>query len=77
MLSFLAKNINDIIYLSLLLISVAISPYYRSIPSIQIKKWVGSLVGIVLIIIVSGYNSLHPIGSALLAIGAIKLFTVK
>lgn len=76
-MSFLAKNKNDIIYLSLLLFSVAISPYYRSVTSIQIKKWIGSLIGILLIIIISGYNSLHPIVSGLLGIGAIKLFTVK
>lgn len=77
MLAFLEKNKNDIIYVSLLLFSVGVSPYYRYISSIQVKKWVGSLLGILLIIIVSGYNSLHPIVSALLAIGAIKLFTVK
>lgn len=77
MTSFLAKNTNDIIYLSLLLFSVLVGPYYRSISSIQIRKWVGSLLGLLLIVIVSGYNSAHPIVSALLGIAAIKLFTVK
>ncbi|XP_052759265.1 lysophospholipid acyltransferase 7 [Galleria mellonella] len=77
MLSFVTKNLNDIIYLALLLSSVAIGPYYRSLKSIETKKWVGSWLGILLILIVSGYNAIHPILSAVLGILAIKLVTVK
>lgn len=77
MWSFLAKNFNDIVYLSLLLASVGIGPYYRSISSITHKKWVGSLIGLLLILIVSGYNAIHPILSASIGIAAIKLATVK
>ncbi|XP_049869111.1 lysophospholipid acyltransferase 7-like [Pectinophora gossypiella] len=77
MISFITKNKNDIIYLSLLLFSVAVGPYYRSINSIQIKKWVGSLLGLLLIVIVSGYSAFHPISSAIVGIILIKLATVK
>ncbi|XP_063362125.1 lysophospholipid acyltransferase 7-like [Cydia amplana] len=77
MWAFLAKNKNDIIYLSLLLFSVAIGPYYRSINSVNAKKWAGTGLGLLLIVIVSGYNAVHPILSALLGILAIKLATVK
>ncbi|XP_059045340.1 lysophospholipid acyltransferase 7 [Achroia grisella] len=77
MLSFVAKNLNDIIYLVLLLSSVAIGPYYRSLSTIVLKKWTGSLLGIVLILIVSGYNAVHPLLSAVVGILAIKLATVK
>lgn len=77
MLSFLAKNRNDIIYLSLLLFSVGIGPRYRSLKTVQAKKLVGSLVGLILIIIVSGYSAIHPILSALMGIIAIKAATVR
>lgn len=77
MLSFLAKNKNDIIYLSLLLFSVAIGPYYRRISDINLKKWVGSLLGIILIIIVSGKNAFHPILSAFIGIITIKVASVR
>lgn len=77
MFSFLAKNKNDIIYLSLLLFSVAVGPYYRRIHAIHVKKWVGSILGLLLIIIVSGYSAVHPILSAILGIIAIKTATVR
>lgn len=77
MLAFLTKNINDIVYLSLLLLSVAIGPYYRAIKSVQTKKWVGSFLGILLIVIVSGYNSLHPFISIAIGIVAIKISGIR
>lgn len=77
MLSFITKNLNDIIYLLLLLLSVGIGPYYRSLPNVNIKKWVGTLLGILLILVVSGYNSLHPFISVLLGIISIRVFTVR
>ncbi|XP_072932063.1 lysophospholipid acyltransferase 7 [Epargyreus clarus] len=77
MLSFFVKNKNDIIYLSLLLFSVGIGPYYRRLGSVNSKKWAGSILGILLIVIVSGYSAIHPILSALLGIIAIKQATVK
>ena len=77
MLSFITKNLNDIIYLSLLLFSVFIGPYYRKLKTVEAKKWGGSILGLTLIVIVSGYSSVHPILSALLGIISIKLFTIK
>ncbi|XP_021192342.3 lysophospholipid acyltransferase 7 [Helicoverpa armigera] len=77
MLSFLTKNRNDIIYLSLLLFSVGIGPRYRALKTVQAKKWVGTIVGLVLILIVSGYSAIHPILSAVLGIVAIKVATVR
>ncbi|KAI5652014.1 MBOAT, membrane-bound o-acyltransferase family domain-containing protein [Phthorimaea operculella] len=77
MITFLEKNKNDIIYLALLLFSVAIGPYYRRITSIELKKLVGSLLGLLLIVIASGYSSFHPILSAIAGIALIKLATVK
>ncbi|KPJ08187.1 Lysophospholipid acyltransferase 7 [Papilio machaon] len=77
MLAFINKNKNDLIYLGLLLFSVFIGRYYRSIGSVQAKKWVGSIIGLLLIVTVSGYNAIHPIFSALLGITIIKLTTVR
>lgn len=77
MWAFLAKNKNDIIYLSLLLFSVFIGPYYRSINSIRAKKLAGTVLGLLLVVIVSGYNAAHPILSAALGILAIKLVPVR
>lgn len=77
MFAFITKNKNDIIYLSLLLFSVGVGPRYRALKSVEAKKWAGSVLGLILIIIVSGYNAVHPILSALLGIIAIKAATVK
>lgn len=77
MLSFIAKNKNDIIYVSLLLFSVAVGPYFRRIKDVNLKKWVGSFLGLLLIVIVSGANALHPILSAFIGIIAIKIASVR
>ncbi|XP_068631762.1 lysophospholipid acyltransferase 7-like [Battus philenor] len=77
MWAFLNKNKNDLIYLGLLLFSVFIGPYYRNISSLHAKKWIGSMVGLLLIIIVSGYSAIHPILSGFLGIIFIKLTTVR
>ncbi|XP_013199840.2 lysophospholipid acyltransferase 7 [Amyelois transitella] len=77
MLTFLAKNWNDIVYLSLLLFSVAIGPYYKSIGTVHLKKCIGTCIGILLILIVSGYNAIHPIISAIVGILIIKLIPVR
>lgn len=77
MLAFITKNLNDIIYLSLLLFSVFIGPYYRKLDTVEAKKWAGSVLGILLIIIVSGNSALHPIMSGFLGITIIKSDTIK
>ncbi|KAL4712266.1 hypothetical protein ACJJTC_004028 [Scirpophaga incertulas] len=77
MWAFLEKNKNDIIYLSLLLASVAIGPCYRSLGTVQAKKFTGTIIGLSIIGIVSGYSAIHPILSALIGIFIIKLATVR
>lgn len=77
MWAFLTKNKDDIIYLGLLLASVAIGPYYRSINKVQAKKYVGTYIGVLLISIISGYNAIHPILSALVGCTVIKLASVR
>lgn len=77
MWSFISKNKNDIIYLSLLLFSVVIGPHYRRLKTVEGKKWAGSILGLLLICIVSGYSAAHPICSALFGITAIKYATQK
>ncbi|XP_026488442.1 lysophospholipid acyltransferase 7-like [Vanessa tameamea] len=77
MLAFITKNLNDIIYLSLLLICVFVGPYYRKLDTIESKKWAGSILGILLIIIVSGNGASHPIMSGLMGISIIKTDTIK
>ncbi|XP_061377342.1 lysophospholipid acyltransferase 7-like [Danaus plexippus] len=77
MWEFVTKNKNDIIYLSLLLFSVFIGPYYRRINIIEEKKVVGSLLGLFLIATVSGYSALHPILSGIFGIMAIKSTTIQ
>ena len=56
----------DIIYVSLLVFSIIFGLVYRKIPSKTQKQWVGSILGLVLIYIVSGAHSLHPIVLVLL-----------
>ncbi|VVC86471.1 unnamed protein product [Leptidea sinapis] len=77
MWAFVQKNKNDIIYLSLLLFSVLIGPYYRKLRTEEAKKWAGTILGITLIIIVSGYSAIHPICSALIGVIIIKVTTIR
>ncbi|VVC95550.1 unnamed protein product [Leptidea sinapis] len=77
MWAFVQKNKNDIIYLSLLLFSVLIGPYYRKLKTEEAKKWAGTILGIALIIIVSGYSAIHPICSALIGVIIIKVTTIR
>lgn len=77
MWGFIQNNINDIIYLSLLLFSVFIGPYYRKLTTVESMKWGGTILGLILISIVSGYNAVHPVFSASLGILAIKAATIK
>lgn len=52
---------NDIIYVSLLLLSIAIGPFYRKIEEPRTKQWAATLLGFALVICVSGLSVLHPI----------------
>ncbi|XP_063904142.1 lysophospholipid acyltransferase 7 [Zophobas morio] len=52
-------NFDDVIYLSLLFFSIGFGYYYRTIKDQDLKKNVGTIVGILLTFIVSGVHILH------------------
>ncbi|XP_077263680.1 membrane bound O-acyltransferase domain containing farjavit isoform X2 [Temnothorax americanus] len=52
---------NDVVYVLLLLLSVAIGPFYRKIEGPRAKQWAGTLLGFALVVCVSGPAVLHPI----------------
>lgn len=54
-------NLDDIIYLSLLLFSMGFGYYYRPIKEKEKKKWIGTAAGVFIILVVSGIHILHNI----------------
>lgn len=52
-------NIDDIIYLSLLLFSMGFGYYYRPIKYKNQKKWIGTAAGLFIVAAVSGTHYLH------------------
>lgn len=54
-------NLDDIVYLCLLLASIGFGQVYRRIEHLEIKKWAGTLVGGAVILAVSGWHTLHPL----------------
>ncbi|EFN78811.1 lysophospholipid acyltransferase 7 [Harpegnathos saltator] len=52
---------DDVVYVSLLLISIAIGPLYRAVQEPHVKQWFATLFGIALVICVSGWSVLHPL----------------
>lgn len=50
---------DDLVYVLLLLISIGFGEYYRKIENSDQKKNVGTLVGLGIIICVSGFHALH------------------
>lgn len=52
-------NVDDIIYISLLLFSMAFGYYYRPIKDKDRKKWIGTGAGVLIILMVSGVHILH------------------
>ncbi|XP_016913652.1 lysophospholipid acyltransferase 7 [Apis cerana] len=51
---------SDIIYVSLLLFCVFIGFYYRKIEDPHVRKWIGTIIGIVVMAICSGNYILYP-----------------
>ena len=53
----------DGIYLGLLCACIIFGPVYRSLSNDRVnqKRWVGTIVGLVLIAVVSGYHTIHVI----------------
>ena len=60
-----AKMWDDIVYVSLLLVSIAYGKVTRSIRDTQARKWASSLFGLAIVIVVSGWHVLHPIASVI------------
>ncbi|KAK5641211.1 hypothetical protein RI129_009758 [Pyrocoelia pectoralis] len=54
-------DLDDIIYMVILLFCIGFGTIYREIKSTEQKKWVGSGLGVLIILIVSGYHIWHPI----------------
>jgi len=52
---------HDIVYVLLLLFSIAIGPVYRTIKTPNAKQWIATLFGFGLVLCVSGISVLHPI----------------
>jgi lysophospholipid acyltransferase 7 len=52
-------NFDDIVYLSLLFFSIGFGYYYRTIRDKDVKRNVGTLVGLLLTLIVSGVHIVH------------------
>ncbi|CAH0563559.1 unnamed protein product [Brassicogethes aeneus] len=60
-------NLDDVIYLGLLLSTIVFGCFYRKINDPNLKKNVGSLVGLLVILSVSGVHILHPLLSTVIA----------
>lgn len=52
---------DDIVYLGLLAASIGFGQVYRRIEDIETKKWIGTVVGIIVTVVVSGWHTLHPL----------------
>ncbi|XP_050461305.1 lysophospholipid acyltransferase 7 isoform X3 [Cataglyphis hispanica] len=57
---------NDIVYVSLLLLSMAFGCFYRTIKKSHVKQWTATVLGFALVICVSGSSALHPIFTVLI-----------
>lgn len=54
-------NVDDIIYISLLLFSMGFGYYYRPIKDKNRKKWIGTAAGVLIILLVSGVHIVHNV----------------
>lgn len=52
-------NYDDVIYMSLLFFCIGFGQYYRNIKSLDIKKWVGTGIGMLIVLVVSGKHAFH------------------
>ncbi|CAL4091818.1 unnamed protein product, partial [Meganyctiphanes norvegica] len=62
-------NTDDIIYVCLLLGTIGFGSIFRKLPSSEVRKWVGSVMGLVMITMVSGIHVLHPLTLTAINIG--------
>uniref|UniRef100_A0A1Y1N3P6 Lysophospholipid acyltransferase 7 n=1 Tax=Photinus pyralis TaxID=7054 RepID=A0A1Y1N3P6_PHOPY len=66
-------DFDDIIYIVLLLLCIAIGAIYREIKDVESKKWIGSALGLLMIFSVSGYHIWHSICTFLINAAIILL----
>ncbi|XP_063223459.1 lysophospholipid acyltransferase 7 isoform X1 [Bacillus rossius redtenbacheri] len=54
-------NNDDLIYASLLLFSITFGYFIRLFKERELRKWVSTLVGLLLVFVVSGFHIVHPL----------------
>ncbi|KAK4874614.1 hypothetical protein RN001_013974 [Aquatica leii] len=54
-------DLDDIVYIVLLFVCFGFGYIYRQIQNIEQKKWIGSGLGLLIILLVSGYHICHPL----------------
>lgn len=64
-------NIDDVIYVVCLLACIGAGNYVRKVPDKTQKKYISTALGILMVFIVSGWNSFHCFVSALLGAAAV------
>lgn len=64
---------DDIIYISLLIFSIGFGHIVRKINHLELKKWICTIVGLLIAYLVSGLHILHPLITTLVGILLIKL----
>lgn len=59
-------NSEDIIYLLILCFCILFGLFYKRIENAETKKIVGSIIGFCIVVIVSGFHTLHLLVSTLI-----------
>lgn len=70
-------NKDDIVYIVLLLLSILYGHFYKNIVLVYVKKWIGTVFGLFIIAMVSGWHCFHPIVSAFVCASIIKWSSKK
>ena len=70
-------NYDDIIYVSLLLFSILFGYVFNQIKDINLKKFVGTFIGLCIVIAVSGIHVLHPLIAVTITIIVIYTVPIK
>ena len=62
----IVKMWDDIIYVGLLLVSIAFGKVTRQVQDKESRKWTSSLFGLIVVLVVSGWSTLHTLASVVL-----------
>ena len=57
---------DDIIYVGLLLVSIAFGKVTRQVQDKESRKWTSSIFGLIVVLVVSGWSTLHTLSSVFL-----------